>query len=243
VPSVVEKTRAQAVKALEKVGLKADITLQNSADTPKGVVMTQDPPGATLVDKGTKVDLTVSAGRKTVQIPPDIVDMNRQDAEAALRDLGLEPNSVEDTSSNETRGQVTGTKPLAGETVPVGSTVTVYYSAGLVEVPRVIDSTEVDATNLLEGLGFQVTSSYQPSSDQAAGTVIAQDPRAGKKVAYGSQVVIFVSLATPTPTETTTTPTTTDTETDTETDTPSPRQSQPTGTGTATFPSVQRSPS
>jgi beta-lactam-binding protein with PASTA domain len=125
--------------------------------------------------------------------------------------------------------------------VPVDRVVTVYYSAGLVEVPSVIGQTQDDATNLLEGQGFHVTPSFDPSSDQPAGTVIGQDPAAGNKVAYGSQVVITVSSATPTttPTETTTTPT--DTTTDTTTDTPSPRQSPPTSGGnTATVPSIER---
>jgi serine/threonine-protein kinase len=241
VPNVVDLTRAKAIQKLDTVGLKADITLQNSTDVKKGVVLTQDPPLGTLVDKGSKVKLTVSAGKKMVQIPPDIVDMNLQDAEAALADLGLRARPVEETNSTETKGQVTHTDPLPGESVPVDSVVTVYYSAGLVEVPPVIGQTQDDATNLLEGQGFRVTPSFDPSSDQPAGTVIGQDPAAGSKVAYGSQVVITVSSATPTttPTETTTTPT--DTTTDTTTDSSGPRHSPPTSGGnTATVPSIER---
>jgi beta-lactam-binding protein with PASTA domain len=203
------------------------------------VVLTQDPPLGTLVDKGSKVQLTVSAGKKMVQIPPDIVDMNLQDAEAALQDVGLRSKPIEEHST-ETKGQVTRTDPLPGTEVAVGTVVTVWFSAGLAEVPSVIGQTQDDATSLLTGQGFQVTPSFDPSSDQPAGTVIGQNPEAGKKVAYGSQVVITVSSATPTPTETTTTPT--ETTTDTITDTPSPRQSSPTSgaTNSATVPSMER---
>jgi beta-lactam-binding protein with PASTA domain/predicted Ser/Thr protein kinase len=239
VPNVVDLTRAKAIKALDRVGLKADITLRNSNDVKKGVVLTQDPPLGTLVDKGSKVQLTVSAGKKMVQIPPDIVDMNLQDAEAALQDVGLRSKPIEEHST-ETKGQVTRTDPLPGTEVAVGTVVTVWFSAGLAEVPSVIGQTQDDATSLLTGQGFQVTPSFDPSSDQPAGTVIGQNPEAGKKVAYGSQVVITVSSATPTPTETTTTPT--DTTTDTITETPSPRQSSPTSgtTNSATVPSMER---
>jgi beta-lactam-binding protein with PASTA domain/predicted Ser/Thr protein kinase len=239
VPNVVDLTRAKAIKALDRVGLKADITLRNSNDVKKGVVLTQDPPLGTLVDKGSKVQLTVSAGKKMVQIPPDIVDMNLQDAEAALQDVGLRSKPIEEHST-ETKGQVTRTDPLPGTEVAVGTVVTVWFSAGLAEVPSVIGQTQDDATSLLTGQGFQVTPSFDPSSDQPAGTVIGQNPEAGKKVAYGSQVVITVSSATPTPTETTTTPT--ETTTDTITDTPSPRQSSPTSgaTNSATVPSMER---
>jgi beta-lactam-binding protein with PASTA domain len=239
VPNVVDLTRAKAIKALDRVGLKADITLRNSNDVKKGVVLTQDPPLGTLVDKGSKVQLTVSAGKKMVQIPPDIVDMNLQDAEAALQDVGLRSKPIEEHST-ETKGQVTRTDPLPGTEVAVGTVVTVWFSAGLAEVPSVIGQTQDDATSLLTGQGFQVTPSFDPSSDQPAGTVIGQNPEAGKKVAYGSQVVITVSSATPTPTETTTTPT--ETTTDTITDTPSPRQSSPTSgaTNSATVPSIER---
>jgi beta-lactam-binding protein with PASTA domain/predicted Ser/Thr protein kinase len=239
VPNVVDLTRAKAIKALDRVGLKADITLRNSNDVKKGVVLTQDPPLGTLVDKGSKVQLTVSAGKKMVQIPPDIVDMNLQDAEAALQDVGLRSKPIEEHST-ETKGQVTRTDPLPGTEVAVGTVVTVWFSAGLAEVPSVIGQTQDDATSLLTGQGFQVTPSFDPSSDQPAGTVIGQNPEAGKKVAYGSQVVITVSSATPTPTETTTTPT--ETTTDTITETPSPRQSSPTSgtTNSATVPSMER---
>jgi beta-lactam-binding protein with PASTA domain len=236
VPRVVDLTQAQAINRLDRVGLEADITRQNSNDTPKGVVLTQDPPPTTLVDEGSSIKLTVSAGKKMVQIPPDIVDMNLQDAEAALADLGLRSRPIEEHST-ETKGQVTNTDPLPGETVPVDSVVTVYYSAGLVEVLSVIGLSQDDATNQLEGLGFKVSPSFDPSSDQPAGTVIAQDPPGGSKLTYGSRVVITVSSATPTPTETITTPTDTTTS---PTETSSPRQSPPTRTDTATLPSVQR---
>jgi eukaryotic-like serine/threonine-protein kinase len=236
VPKVVDLTQAQAINALGRVGLEADITRQNSNDAPKGVVLTQDPPPTTLVDEGSKVKLTVSAGKKMVQIPPDIVDMNLQDAEAALSGLGLQARSFEDTSSTETRGQVTTTDPRPGTEVTVGSIVKVYYSAGLLEVPSVIGLSQDDAEHLLAGQGFQVTPSFDPSSDQEAGTVIAQTPRAGKKVTYGSQVVITVSSATPTPTPTETTTTPTDTTTS---PTEGPRKGPPTRPATATPPSVQ----
>jgi len=236
VPNVVDLPRAQAIKTLDKFGLKADITLKNSNDVAKGLVLTQDPPLGTLVNEGSKVKLTVSAGKEMVQIPPDIVDMNLRDAVDALTALDLHARPVEEHST-ETKGQVTHTDPLPGQRVAVGSFVTVYFSAGLVEVPSVIDQTQDDATNLLTGLGFQVTPSFDPSSDQPAGTVIAQTPEAGKKVPYGSQVVITVSSATPT---TTPTDTITDTPTDTTTDTSSPRHGPPTDTVTATLPPVQR---
>jgi serine/threonine-protein kinase len=233
-------TQAEAIQALDRVGLKADITRQNSS-TKKGIVLAQDPPLGTLVEKGSKVDLTVSAGKKMVQIPPDIVDMNLQEAETALTDLGLDPNPIEEHST-ETKGQVTRTKPLPGESVPVGSSVTVYYSAGLVEVPDVIGQTKDEATSQLEGLGFRVTPSFSPSSSDPAGTVIGQTPTGGTKRAYGSQVVINVSSAIPTPTtptETVTTPTVTPTDTTTS-QSPGQRLNAPAGRSTTTLPALER---
>jgi eukaryotic-like serine/threonine-protein kinase len=240
VPRVVDMTQAEAVQALDQVGLKADITRQNSS-TKKGIVLTQDPPLGTLVDKGSKVDLTVSAGKKMVQIPPDIVDMNLQDAEAALTDLGLETKSIEEHST-ETKGQVTRTDPPPGQSVPVGSSVTVWYSAGLVEVPNVINQTQDDATRQLRALGFRVIPSFDPFSSDPAGTVIGQRPTGGTKQAYGSQVVITVSSATPTPTtptESTTTPTDTPTDTTTS-ESPGRRLGAPAGRSTTTLPAIER---
>jgi beta-lactam-binding protein with PASTA domain/predicted Ser/Thr protein kinase len=241
VPRVVDLTQAQAVRALEQAGLEADITLQNSGEK-KGLVLDQDPAPRTTVDEGSTVQLTVSAGRKKVQIPPDIVDMNRQDAEAALEALGLKSSPIEEQST-ETKGQVTRTDPLAGQTVFVGTVVKIYYSAGLVEVPNVIGESQDDATRELKALHFDVTPSFDPSSDEPAGTVIAQSPPGGTKQVYGSRVVISVSSATPTPTTPTTpteTTTPTDTPTDTATDRPGQRLSAPTNRNAERLPSVER---
>ena len=119
---------------------------------------------------------------------------------------------------------MTSTDPGPGTNLPVGSTVTVFYSAGLVTMPSVVGLTEDEATNTLEALNLIVAYSRDPTSSESAGTVIAQDPAEGTKLASGERVVVTVSSkpdvtpttpTTPTPpsTETPTTPTPPSTET------------------------------
>ncbi len=202
VPGVVDTPRSAAVARIEKADLVAQVTVQNSDTIDKGLVMSQEPGVGTLVDSGSTVNLVVSAGTAMTEVPPGIEDMTLQEAEAALQAADLKARSKEVSDSTETRGQVTSTDPGPGTNLPVGATVTVFYSAGLVTMPSVIGVDEDEATNELESLGLIVAYSRDPTSAETAGTVIAQDPAEGTKLAGGERVVITVSSkpdVTPTP--------------------------------------------
>jgi len=66
-----------------------------------------------------------------------------------------------------------------------------------VEVPDVVGSSEDEARTELEGAGLQAAVSTEETADEAAGTVLRQDPQPGGSVDDGSSVAIVVAEAPP----------------------------------------------
>jgi serine/threonine-protein kinase len=62
VPNVVGKTQAQAMSALNNVGLKTNVKEESSLTVPDGTVISQNPSGGIKVAIGTTVTITVSTG-------------------------------------------------------------------------------------------------------------------------------------------------------------------------------------
>jgi serine/threonine-protein kinase len=110
-------------------------------------------------------------------------------AAAALQGQGLTPAESQQYSTSVPAGQVVGTNPPMGTTVPHGSTVTVVVSAGppLVQVPDVTGRTVTEATSLLHSAGVAVGQVYGP----AHGKVFTTDPSAGASVQQGSAVNLY----------------------------------------------------
>ena len=249
VPNVQRLTVAQAQQKLGDAGLELGEQKRgfSTSISPGRIIYQSESPGD-LVDTGTAVDVTISAGAEPVTIPLDIADMGLDEATAELEGLGLNVNPQPDEQSTERKNQVTSTKPGPGIEVEAGSDVTVFYSTGFVSVPSVIGFRQPRAEATLRRFGFEPVAS-DTVSDQPEGTVTAQTPEAGSKQARGATVVFEVSLGPAEPTvtatttaATTTSPTTSETTTTEPTTEPTtPPTSSPATKTTATTPS--RSPS
>jgi eukaryotic-like serine/threonine-protein kinase len=220
VPDLQGKTLAQAEQELAGANLDVGQESAVASDEKKGTVLRQSETPGSLVDEGTEVDITYSGGPKTAVVP-DVSNLTLQEATQELEDRKFDVVPVEDNESSERKNEVTRTNPTAGEELPVGTTVKVYYSTGYRPVPSVVGAQADQATQTLQDAGFQVVPS-DVQSDQPAGTVVAQQP-AGGRAPFGSTVIISVSLGPPETTPTTpttptdTTPTTPTTPTDTTT--------------------------
>jgi beta-lactam-binding protein with PASTA domain/predicted Ser/Thr protein kinase len=137
-------------------------------------------------------------GATTVDVP-NVEGMPQAEAEAALRELGLEP-TVTEGASNEEVGVVFDQDPPAGESVEEDSTVEIFVSTGPQQtpVPNVVGQTREDAIQILRDAGFVPQATDEASNDVPEGTVISQDPPADTPVDGGSQVTIVVSSGTDT---------------------------------------------
>jgi serine/threonine-protein kinase len=140
--------------------------------------------------------------------------MTESEAVATLRDRGFEP-VVQRVPSEEPQGRVVGQAPGAGTQVAEGEVVVVNVSVGpgttetqtttvttttttttapeTAAVPDVVGQDHVDAGAAVEALGL-VADSYPVPSDEAAGTVVSQNPAAGQELETGESVRLNVSL-------------------------------------------------
>ena len=78
VPGVVGLDYADAERRLAVAGYEADVGLRRfNATAPQNVVLSQSPSPGTALARGMKVTLDVSAGQRTVEVPPDVLDAGR----------------------------------------------------------------------------------------------------------------------------------------------------------------------
>lgn len=201
VPAVIGMRQERAEATVRDAGLDPETTRQESAK-PKGVVLNQSPDPGAEVEEGSTVRLVVSNGppRETV---PDVVGQPEPEAVEDLEAAGFEPQ-VTKAFSDKKAGVVVSQKPEGGTSLKEGSAVQLTVSRGNkpVTVPDVVGTTSSEATATLTDAGLRVNVVGVPS-DKPSGTVVAQNPVAGKQAKTGSIVRLNVAQA---PGETTTQP-------------------------------------
>ena len=211
VPDLIGMTESQARAAIGDAGLSVgQPEYVADPDVARDKVIRQDPNRDTFVDPGATVTITVSTGKPMTSVPP-VVGQDRATARATLEDAGLVP-TFQEKESDQPQGQVIETAPAAGEQVPEGTRITVYFSDGPEKVPDVVGMTEGEATRALEQAGFKAFVTTSPDTEEPKGTVIEQNPPGGTERPEGDSVTIVVSsfeepTETPSPTETASLPT------------------------------------
>ncbi|MFI7454655.1 Stk1 family PASTA domain-containing Ser/Thr kinase [Nonomuraea sp. NPDC049714] len=204
VPDLATQQLDYAQTELQTLGLKAQV-LEEFSDSDKGTVIKTDPAAGVEVEKGATVKVYVSKGQEKVEVPAGLIGLTTDEANQLLTEAGLK-GSVKTKASSRAQGKVFQTDPKAGSQVEKGGTVTLYIPKELAEVPSVLNLTEQDAKQVLEGAGFKVQVRKQPDQ-QAEGTVIQQNPGEGAKLSPRMTVTIVVSEGPAAPTPTTEQPT------------------------------------
>jgi serine/threonine-protein kinase len=125
VPDVVGLSPESATQNLADRGFKVATATGRSAEVDTGEVMAVSPaPGDGAQPYGSTVTITVSEGLPQVAVP-DVTGKSKDDAIATLKEAGLKAE-VQQFFGNRVFRQT----PSAGETVDVGSTVTVLVTFG-----------------------------------------------------------------------------------------------------------------
>ena len=124
---------------------------------------------------------------------PAVVGLRIDEAVTRLQADGFKAE-IARQSNEKAPGVVFGQNPAADDDADEGSTVRLLVSNGPSSktVPNAVGDTQSDARSRLVEAGFTVTTA-QVFSDQPAGTVVAQDPAAGERVAPGAKVRLNVS--------------------------------------------------
>jgi eukaryotic-like serine/threonine-protein kinase len=217
VPNVVGLQEPEARIRIEEEGLEADVD-RRAAEAPSGRVVAQTPGAGAQLDEGEQVEIAVSTGPVSVEVP-DVRGQPEQEAVAAVEQAGLQAR-VTRVFAGVREGLVVDQLPGAGGRVARGSEVELKVSKGrnLAPVPDVVGLTEEEAVEALREDGFEPRIFDVPSSEPE-GTVVSQSPRASEEAPPDSRVRINVSSGEPegatterppetTPTDTTLTETT-----------------------------------
>jgi beta-lactam-binding protein with PASTA domain len=197
VPNVVGLTSVAARTAIAAAELTlGTVTLLPSAAVPPGSVISQSPPGGAKVAAGSVVNLVVSSGPPPV-VMPDVVGLTLDQATTSLTDAGLKLSAVTAAASTTVpAGSVIDQTPGAGTQVTTGSAVALVVSSGplKVAVPDVVGLAQVAATTAITSAGLVVgVITTASSSTVVEGSVISQDPVAGRGIPAGSAVDLILS--------------------------------------------------
>jgi serine/threonine-protein kinase len=129
VPAVTGDDRATALSKIATAGLQAVEATAHSETAPVGSVISQDPAAGASVPRGSAVTITVSLGPNKVSVP-NVVGSSQAGATLALQGRGLQVTVVTAPSAEVAAGNVIAQDPVANESVPAGSRVTITVSSG-----------------------------------------------------------------------------------------------------------------
>lgn len=232
VPAVTGQTVDTATARLRAEGFDVSTEYTPSLDVEEDDVIEQDPRGGTEQVAGTQVTLTVSGGPESTRVP-SLVGMTQDEAEQAIEDAGLTLGSVTTQDSpDQEKDHVVSSRPDPGTDAAQGDRVDLVIASGEVTVPDLTGMTEEAARTALGELNLPVETELR-ESDEEEGTVLEQDPEAGK-VDVGTTITLILAKARPV-TETTTittTPSTSTTDEPTDPSTTDPTDTDSTSTST-----------
>ena len=136
-------------------------------------------------------------GGKEIEAP-NFKNMTIEEAEQYLEENEIDLKIKEDekvVSEEIEKGKIVSQDPKAGEIIKEGSTIRVNISKGLGDgsVPDLEGEMEDDAEAILQAAGFELGRTSEEASEEPAGTILDQAPRAGTEAEKGTAVNIVVS--------------------------------------------------
>ena len=185
-PDVRNKTLEEAKVTIVKAGLEVgDITEVASDDVKEKTVIDSDPKAGKKVRKGSKVDLRVSSGKKTVDMP-NFVGMDEDNVKRNASKLGFKNITVEKVESDrfDTGKVVSQNIPAGTEIVPKEKELIIQVSSGKkkVSMPNLVGEDSSRAESVIASYGFKNVSYKEEYSDKEAGTVVSQSIRSGSNI-------------------------------------------------------------
>ena len=196
-PSVVGMDIEEARNALIALGLNPLVSFEESNTIDSGRVISCDVEAGTTVLSGTNVNMLVSSGTDSVEMP-DVVGKSQAEAELILAGKGFTANFVAANSDDVMQGYVISQNPDAGVMAAKGVSVTVTVSVGATDikvlVPKVIGMEEADATlTCIENKLSIGKISYVTSDTVEEGYVCSQSLAEGTYASEGAIIELEVS--------------------------------------------------
>ncbi len=195
VPELVGLTNDEAKGRLEQLGLEYGIrSTVAHARAPEGAVLAQSPIPGQQVRPGAPVEVTLSRGPESHEIP-DVAGLSERQASILLERLGFRVTASRATHAFDA-GRAIGTEPGPGIELSVPSEVTLLVSDGpaLTTVPDLTGRHIDDALRLLSDAGLALGAiSYDPLASDAPGRIVGQYPPGGYGLRRGDPVEVRVA--------------------------------------------------
>ena len=200
VPDVLLFTEEAAKAALDEAGLLVKTTEEENKDYAAGTVIAQSLEADSVQKKNTLIELTVATGadvgEEQVEIP-NLVGMTFEEAQKALRELGLfAAKGAYAYSAGQPDNVVLVQSVPAGKTALKGSVVALTVNKGdaMIWVPDVQYKSEDEAAATMAAVGLKVKITRQKSDLVARGLVISQSVQPATQTKVGSEITLVVSL-------------------------------------------------
>ena len=196
VPSVANKTVAQAQQVLSGVGFRSTTSDVFDDQVPTGLVVGSEPAAGTEIRKFQPVSLLVSKGPQLFPLPK-LTGGTLEGAKSALNAAEMALGTVAEKFDEEAAaGTVLSQDPGAGTPVRHGTPVALVVSKGPqpIPVPSVIGKSEDDAVAAIEAAGLTAEVAPDEVFDRNVpeGDVVSQSPANGT-LARGGTVALTIS--------------------------------------------------
>jgi serine/threonine-protein kinase len=200
VPNVVNLPLSEARTQLLADGLVPGTVTSAVSSLPRDQVLSTNPGVGMAVSKGATVDLTVSDGSGSGQVPvPSVVGKLVGDAQSTLQKAGfqvtVQTSNVTPTGQNPS-GTVLSQTPAGDSKAAKGSmvTLTVVGTPSQAYVPSLVGQQASAAAGLLSQAGLSLGSqSSACSNSYGAGIIVGSSPDSGTATTPGASVDITVS--------------------------------------------------
>lgn len=194
VPEVSSLSYAAAAKKLKAAGFER-LKKQTSPSTPelKDRVVGTYPPANQTSAITNEITVIIGSGPSTKPIP-DVISQTTDEAQKTLTMSGFSKINQVTVDSPRMAGEVIGTRPAAGETVPIDTVIELQVSKGNQFImPNVTGMFWTDAEPLLRALGWTgvlVKGAEVDAGGDNHNKVVAQSPSSGDGVNRDANVTL-----------------------------------------------------
>ena len=195
---VVGKNIDDVKVALLNINLTPEIQYEENTQYAQGIVIKASANVGEMVDEGTNIVLTVSAGSEGIEVPK-VVGLSEAEAVSNLEQKGFQVSKTSAADQYIQKGNVISQSPEGGSKAFSGATVTICISTGIenakISVPDVMGKSEDEAMSILVEAGLQLGSVTEVTNNNTdyLGLVCYQSYSAGTYVDAGTRVDIHVS--------------------------------------------------
>ena len=192
VPDLTNLSLEEGEKLLGALGLRLSRAGERfDTVVPRGLIVSQDPPGDTPVRGRRRVSVVVSLGEEFSSVP-ELFGESIRGARVLLERVGLRAAGVTRAPSDEVGdGLVVATDPPAETVLPRGAPVGLLISSGAgpqyYVMPDLLGREITGAMRQLEALGFEIT---VPAGSPTLGTIVMQLPAPGSRVTPGDAITL-----------------------------------------------------